>query len=108
MDWRNALELAQQYEIADSTSLPVPDEGRFHFVDKWREAVVKQLLTPAPDGLAVAWKRARLASSDFAYLPTKAERIERVIADDVAFLQAHPTRRSIAASRQSSKPELEQ
>jgi hypothetical protein len=28
---------------------------------KKREAVVKQLLTPAPDGAAVTWKRAQLA-----------------------------------------------
>src|ERR1700735_5674724 len=37
-----------------------------------REAVVRQLLTPAPDGAAVTWN------------------IERVIANDVAFLDAHP------------------
>ena len=58
-----------------------------------REAVVKQLLTPAPDAGAVTWKRRTLAGSDFSYLPVKAERIEQVIADDVAFLDAHPTKR---------------
>jgi hypothetical protein len=53
---------------------------------------------------AVAWKRAQLRAESHRYTDVKPERIERAIADDVAFLEAHPTRRSIAASRQSSKP----
>jgi len=60
-------------------------------VDTWREAVVKQLLTPLPDLAAIIWKRAKLASREFAQLPTNAKRIERAIADDVAWL-AHPTK----------------
>jgi hypothetical protein len=95
MKWCQALSSAQQWGIADSASLPsAKEEGRLRLVDTWREAVVKQLLTPAADASAIAWKRAQLAAGDFIYLPTKAERIERVIADDVAFLAAHPTRRS--------------
>jgi hypothetical protein len=94
MDWHSELELAQKWGLADSGSFPpAADENRQHLVDKWREAAVKQLLTPAPDGGAVAWKRAKLAGRDFSHLPTKAERIERAIADDVAFLAAHPARR---------------
>jgi hypothetical protein len=95
LDWHSALGTAQQYGIADSTSFPsAENESRFGLVDTWREAVVKQLLTPAPDGAAVTWKRAQLAGRGFSHLPTKAERIERVIAEDLAFLAAHPTRRS--------------
>jgi hypothetical protein len=95
LDWQSALETAQRHEIADSASLPLPGkESRFGLVDRWREAVVKQLLTPAPDAAAVTWKRAQLARQDFNYLPTKAERIERVIADDAAFLDAHPVGQS--------------
>jgi hypothetical protein len=95
LDWQGELEIAQQYGIADSAAFPsAADENRFLLVDTWREAVVKQLLTPAPDGAAVTWKRAKLAGRDFSHLPTKAERIERVIADDLEFLAAHPTRRS--------------
>ena len=95
LDWHSALGTAQQYGIADSASFPsAENENRFGLVDTWREAVVKQLLTPAPDGAAVAWKRAKLAGRDFSHLPTKAERIERVISEDLAFLAAHPTRRS--------------
>ncbi len=49
---------------------------------------------PAPNVAAVAWKRAKFSGSDFRYLPVKPDRIERVIADDEAFLAAHPVRRS--------------
>jgi hypothetical protein len=91
LDWESELSCAQRWEIADSASLPSVGD-RNSLVKIWREAVVKQLLTPAPDGAAVAWKRAQLAGRGFSHLPTKAERIERVIADDVAFLAAHPTR----------------
>jgi hypothetical protein len=95
MKWHQALGSAQHWGVADSASLPsAKEEDRFSLVDTWREAVVKQLLTPAADAAAIAWKRAQLAAGDFIYLPTKAERVERVIAVDVAFLDAHPTRRS--------------
>jgi hypothetical protein len=106
LDWHSALELAQDREIADALRFPPGDgENRLQLVDTWRAALVKQLLTPAPDIGAVAWKRAQLRAENYRYSGVKPERIERAIADDVAFLEAHPTRRSIAASRQSSKPE---
>lgn len=68
---------------------PAADENRFSLLDAWREAVVKQLLTPAPNVAAVAWKRAKFSGRDFRYLPVKPERVERIIADDKAFLAAH-------------------
>jgi len=109
LDWHSALGTAQQYGIADSASFPsAENESRFGLVDTWRAALVKQLLTPAPDLGAVAWKRAQLRAENYRYSDVEPERIERAIADDVAFLEAHPTRRSIAASRQSSKPDQEQ
>jgi hypothetical protein len=81
-DWRSALEIAQQYGIADSASFPsAENENRSGPIDKWREAVAKKLLTPAPDLGAITWKRAKLKSSDFPYLPVKKERVERAIAD---------------------------
>lgn len=61
MEWLSALRLAQEWAIDDSASFPfVQDElqGRAALVEKWRDAVVKKLLTPAPDNGAVAWKRA--------------------------------------------------
>src|SRR5260221_13314630 len=100
LNWHGELECAQKWGLADSGSFPpAADENRFSLVDTWREAVVKQLLTPAPNFAAVSWKRAKF-SSEFPYLPVKPERIERAIADDEAFLAAYPTRKSIPASRQ--------
>ena len=95
LDWHHALGTAQRYGIADSGSFPsAENESRFGPIDTWREAVAKQLLTPAPDLRAITWKRAKLKSGDFPHLPVKKERVERAIADDEAFLAAHPTRRS--------------
>ena len=94
LDWHGELECAQKWGLADSGSFPpAADENRISLVNTWREAVVKQLLTPAPNVGAVAWKRAKLSGRDFRYLPVKPDRVERAIADDVAFLAAHPTRR---------------
>ena len=95
LDWQFALECAQTHGIADSASFPPPraNESRFDLVDKWREALARQMLTPAPDLSAVTWKRAKLKTDEFNRLPITAKRAEQVIADDVAFLDAHPTRR---------------
>jgi hypothetical protein len=81
--------------VADSGSFPPAADGsRSSLVNTWREAVVKQLITPAPNVAAVAWKRAKLSGRDFSHLPVKPDRVERAITDDLAFLAAHPTRRS--------------
>ncbi len=96
LDWHCALECAQHWGVADSGSFPsAAEENRFSLVDTCSEAIAKQLLTPAPNIAAVAWKRAKLSGRDFPYLPVKPERVERAIADDVAFLTAHPVRRSV-------------
>jgi hypothetical protein len=93
--WFDALEIAQKYKIGDSGSFPPPAHASpFEGVDTWREGVAKQLLTPAPTLADVAWKRAKVKSDDFKQLPIALARAERAIADDVAFLAAHPTRRS--------------
>jgi hypothetical protein len=95
MDWHSALEIAQRYGIADSDTFPsIEITSGFAFVEKWREAIAEQLLTPAPDLGAVAWKRGKLKRGDFVYLPIKAPSVEQVIAEDEAFLAAHPTRRA--------------
>ncbi len=104
LDWNSALSCAQSWGVADSAKFPAANdiESRWNLVDTWREAVVKQLLAPSPDLAAINWKRAKLASRDFAQLPTKVERIERVIADDVAWLAAHPTKRTGRRQDQAS------
>jgi hypothetical protein len=94
MDWVDALEIAQKWGVGDSDEYDPPTESRMTLVQRWREAVVKQLLTPAPDMGAVVWKRAQMAGRGFSHLPTSAERVARMIEDDDAFLKAHPARRS--------------
>jgi hypothetical protein len=106
MKWHSALSWAQDRGIGDSASFPLADRC-YSFVDKWREALVKQLLTPAPDVGAVTWKRTQLAAKQYANVGVRRERIELAIAADAEWLAAHPTRRSIAASRQSAEPEQE-
>ena len=93
--WRDELWATQRYGLADSASFPsAENENRFGLVDTWREAVAKQLLTPAPTLADVAWKRAKIKSDEFNRLPITLARAEQAIADDLAFLAAHPTRRA--------------
>jgi hypothetical protein len=103
MDWHNALSSAQTHGIADANSYPKCDDDRQALVDLWRDALVKQMLTPAPDVAAIAWKRAQLRAENYRYSGVKPERLQSAIDADVEWLEAHPTRKSIAASRQSTK-----
>jgi hypothetical protein len=79
-------------------------EGNFHppivpgdrdvLLEKYRAALVKQLLAPAPTVADVKWKQLALARGDHKFTDVKTKKIERAIADDRAFLAAHPTRRA--------------
>jgi hypothetical protein len=94
LDFDSAVSLAQNMEIPEGRYHPVVDhKDRYPIVDRWREALVKQLLTPAPDTRSVAWKQTILAGRQSRHLGVKLERIERAIAEDLAFLAAHPIRR---------------
>lgn len=92
LDWYSALGTAQKWEIADSASFsPAKDHlARLELIDKWREAVAKKLLTPAPGLAAVTWKQAQLKARGFSYVPVKKSRSN---ARSPTFLAAHPTRR---------------
>jgi hypothetical protein len=91
---RDALATAQRWGIADGQSFPpAENESWSGQIAKWRETVAKQLITPAPTLAAVAWKRAKIKSDEFKRLPISPARAERAIADDLAFLAAHPTRK---------------
>jgi hypothetical protein len=96
MEFQSAISWAQQMEIPEGRSHPSDpeDRDRMSMVEKYRAALVKQLLTPARDAAAVSWKQAALAKGQHHYTGVKPERIERAIADDLAFLAAHPVRRS--------------
>ena len=75
------------------------DEAEWRDRENYREAVRRQMFTPAPNMEAVNWKRSRL--NDEPWTGVKKERLEQVIADDVAFLKAHPTRVSHAMTNGS-------
>jgi hypothetical protein len=55
---------------------------------------MKQLLTPAPDAAAIRLKKTTHAKNQHIYTNTTPHAIERAIADDEAFIAAHPTRQS--------------
>ena len=105
-DWQTALSSAQNHDVADAKSFPPCDDSgnsRTVLVDLWRAALVAQMLTPAPDVAGVNWKRAQLQAENYRYTDVKPERLQRAIEADVEWLEAHPTRKSIAASRQGKK-----
>jgi hypothetical protein len=96
LDFEDAVSWAQRMEIPEGDSHDgVDPDHRMPMVGKYREALVRQLLTPAWDVASLTWKRAVLAREDYVIGPyVKAERVEMAIADDLAWLAAHPTRRS--------------
>jgi hypothetical protein len=94
LDFVDAVSYAHRYGLKDArgdaeTSL----EDRLVIAEIWREAVGKQMLTPAPNMAEVTWKRQKLGK---AFFRVDKERVEKSIADDIAFLDAHPTRNSVA------------
>jgi hypothetical protein len=101
IDFDHAVSIAQREEIPEAADHPVVDSKDLRLVDRYREALVKQMLTPAPDLMSVTRKKAALAGGQHRYTGVKSERIERAIADDLAFLAAHPIRHknSEAAAR---------
>lgn len=100
IDWLNALGTAQRHGVADATAYPdaayAGHPGPVDAVDLWRAALVVQMLTPSPDGAAIAWKRAALRAGQWRYADAKVERLERSIQADVEWLAAHPARHSRA------------
>src|SRR5882757_6927640 len=96
--WNKRMEFEYVAISAQRCGLPEGDyqpfidaeNDRYPVVLKYREALVRQLLTHAPDVTSVTWKQ----RVDYQFLEVKRERVERVIADDLAFLAAHPTRRA--------------
>jgi hypothetical protein len=94
MDWHSALSLAQRNGIADSDTFgPAANEEWHPLVDLWRDALVKQMLTPAATRVDVVWKRAQLQGNQWSYTKVKREALEQSIADDIEWFDAHPSRK---------------
>lgn len=103
-EWSSVLRTAQERGVGDAAHFPqVPQGEHWGLVERWRDALVKQMLTPAPDLAAVAWKRARLASEHWEYCDVKPERLQRAIDADAEWLAAHPSKKSIDATKQAAK-----
>jgi hypothetical protein len=97
--WRlqHAIAIAQIQKIPEGHNHPAinwADPEYPESLKNYRAAITKQLLTPAPDLGAVTWKKAALKAGEHKYTDVKTERIERAIADDLAFLAAHPVRQT--------------
>jgi hypothetical protein len=106
----DAVDMAQRHGVIEGHNHKQrsPQE-RQGLVDLYRQALVEQLLTPAPDLRAVAWKQSVVDRDDYVFWGArggpaeagtiryiKKERVERAIAEDQAFLAAHPVRRNKA------------
>jgi hypothetical protein len=105
MNWHSALSLAQSWNVPGANSYPRCKDDDFESrdadVSAWRVALVQQMLTPAPNVAAVNWKRIQLRDNQYRYVDVKPERLQRAIDADIAWLEAHPSRKSIAAARQA-------
>ncbi|TIL84651.1 MAG: hypothetical protein E5Y73_32325 [Mesorhizobium sp.] len=75
------------YVLEDEDRSSAYSDKRMISVDRSRQAVADQIRVPAPDLLAVQWKRE--AAKD-RYLPISADEVAKLIAADEAFLAAHP------------------
>jgi hypothetical protein len=106
MDFYLAVSLAQDHGLPEALALhqPIKVGDRDFAVTKFREALVAQLLTPAARVADVNWKRAEFGRREWQFTAVKAQRIEKAIADDVAFLQAHPARQPCRKARSEGQP----
>jgi hypothetical protein len=103
LEFEDAVSWAQRMEIMEGSFHPAVDhDDRPPMVEKYRAALVRQLLTPAWDVASVAWKQNALARGKYEYTGLKPDRLERAIADDLAFLAAHPVRQSNRRSARST------
>jgi hypothetical protein len=96
IDFQSAVSWAQRMEIPEGRLHPSDpeDSGRMSMVRNWRAALVKQLLTPAWDGASIAWKQNALARGKYQNTDLTPDRLRLAIADDLAFIAAHPVRQS--------------
>jgi hypothetical protein len=95
LDLHSAVAVAQRMEIPEGQYQPDADEkDRNSTLARSREALVRQFLTPASHTAHVAWKQNALARGHYEYTGLSAERLKCAIADDLAWLAAHPVRHS--------------
>jgi hypothetical protein len=92
MKFADACDFAGRHGLDDALQYEFPEH--MELVTAWRQAYVRQLLTPAPTVGAGVWKRSAFAQGQHRHIGIKPGPIEQAIADDVAWLAAHPVRQS--------------
>jgi hypothetical protein len=106
MRFENAVGSVQRNGLHEGRLHPAVDRDDWMpMVDQYRKALAKQLLTPAWDVASVTWKRTVRDRNDYVIgRYVKAERVQQAIDEDMAFLAAHPTKRSIRATKKQDQP----
>jgi hypothetical protein len=67
LEMESAISCAQRHDLPEGNNHPPYDPGeRWAVLANWRQAIAQQLLTPAPDTAAIAWKKAGLAGGQAA------------------------------------------
>jgi hypothetical protein len=94
MKMHNVIQRVQVHGLPEGNLHDKVDHAEYHpLVTKWREAWARLILTPTPDMRCVTWKQTQLKSRNQRCADLPLARIEQAIADDIAFLKSHPTRR---------------
>ena len=91
LDFTRAANRAQRQGLKEARVRVETHADEWSILESYRDALGKLLLTPAPDVASVNWKRSKISKP---YIGVKKELVEKAIADDIAFLDAHPTRNS--------------
>jgi hypothetical protein len=97
LDLHHAISVGQDHGIPETSRHPPTTQYNWPLLENYRKAEVEQLLTPAPTVALVKWKQDVFAKGQYRFTDVKKERIEKAIADDLAFLASHAIRRVPAA-----------
>ncbi len=102
LDFHRAIDYAQDTGCAEGQLHPAAThKDDWALLEKYRCAIGRQILTPAPDLAAVKWKQSARGRSN--YRKSDQELIDRAIEDDLEFLAAHPTKKSNVAKLQARR-----
>jgi hypothetical protein len=97
----DAVKRVKGLNVKEARAQPeVSHESRWSILESYRDALGRHLLTPAPDVASVNWKQRHQLRRAFG---VNKERVEKAIAEDVAFLDAHPTRNSRSSAQRTQQ-----